>query len=331
MTFGTVSVVVPTFKRDAVLLEAVASAIDCAPRVSEILVVDDFRTDPESLCARLRRLPGSSDLVVRVFCRSELFPAKNGAQVCRNIGLREATGDYVLFLDDDDLLDKKGLEDRAAILDRRSDLDFVVGPARPFRGSPETHWGEPYRIDTDGDDLRAFLGGRVVWMTSGPLWRPSSLSSIGGWDESLRFSQDVELHVRALASGLKYEKVDSVSYHYRLSSEHSMSSDPHSYADGHRGYAVAQALAAVTRSRAWTAARRKSARRRIAQCVFECLRQGGRRTAALIPVRAGRKAGCLSAWAYLELMLLVRAWGFRVASRNLSFSLMRWRFIRSDG
>jgi glycosyltransferase involved in cell wall biosynthesis len=100
----TVSVVIPTYNRAHWLRLAICSALSQTHRPLEILVVDDGSTDDtRELCARLG--PG-----VRHIPQDH-----GGCAVARNRGLGEARGDYVAFLDSDDLWEPNKLEIHLAV------------------------------------------------------------------------------------------------------------------------------------------------------------------------------------------------------------------------
>jgi hypothetical protein len=73
-----------------------------------------------------------------------------------------------------------------------------------------------WNVNTEEDDINRFLKMDVPWQTSSPIWRKSSLLTLGGWDEELLSWQDWELHFRAVISGLKYEKLDRIDCFWRL-------------------------------------------------------------------------------------------------------------------
>ena len=71
-----------------------------------------------------------------------------GASVCRNIGIEHAKGDYVVFLDSDDMLGQNCLEQRLAVMSKHPELDFSVFKMQFFK-------------ETIGDDQRIWnIGNR---------------------------------------------------------------------------------------------------------------------------------------------------------------------------
>jgi len=100
----TVSVVIPTYNRAHWLRSAIRSALQQSHRPLEILVVDDGSTDDtKELCAQMGP-------PVR-----HIAQTRAGAAVARNRGIHEARGEYVAFLDSDDLWEPKNLEIHLAV------------------------------------------------------------------------------------------------------------------------------------------------------------------------------------------------------------------------
>src|SRR5215212_11526906 len=100
-----VSVVIPTYNRRRLVVEAVESALAQTYRPLEILVVDDGSTDGTE--AELHRF-GSA---VRY-----LKQPNQGAAAARNRGIRAATGELVAFLDSDDLWAPAKIEKQVALM-----------------------------------------------------------------------------------------------------------------------------------------------------------------------------------------------------------------------
>jgi glycosyltransferase involved in cell wall biosynthesis len=192
-----VTIVTPTKNRRELLGDTVDSVGQQTLADWEHIVVDDGSDD------------GTADEVAR---RSACDPRirymqrsgeKTGANVCRNIGLREARADLIVFLDSDDLLRPDSLRRRVDVMRNNRDLDFAVFQAAVFENVRDD-LGLIYHPQTPGDDLLRFLSLECVWQTTGPIWRRSFLERIGGFDEDLLSMQDLEMHVRALAARGSY-------------------------------------------------------------------------------------------------------------------------------
>src|SRR5436190_457298 len=87
----TVSVVIPTYNRAALVPRAVASAIANTVSGDEIIVVDDGSTD------------GTREALAPFAKKIRLLEGRHaGAGAARNLGIAEARGDLIAFLDSDD-------------------------------------------------------------------------------------------------------------------------------------------------------------------------------------------------------------------------------------
>jgi len=212
-----ISIIIPTKNRCVLLQDTLTSLFKQNFNNWEAVIVDDGSTDEtqEYITSHVR-----SDSRFKYFQRSSQLP---GASSCRNLGLSKSRGDYVIFLDSDDLLDPDCLQDRFKAI-HGSDFDFVVFMTRVFRNSP----GDDQRLwnsFTSEDDLDRFLTNDMPWHTSGPIWKRTTLDTIGPWDESCHSAQDWEFHIRALTSGLKYHKISKVDSSWRSTRRDSISSN----------------------------------------------------------------------------------------------------------
>jgi glycosyltransferase involved in cell wall biosynthesis len=110
-----VSIIIATHDRPHLLPRAVNSARAAGTNV-EVIVVDDASTDETAAVCR--------DLTGIKYVRLDRNQGVAGA---RNIGLLHSEGDYVTFLDDDDLRLPGSLDDQAEILDANPEAGFVCG------------------------------------------------------------------------------------------------------------------------------------------------------------------------------------------------------------
>jgi len=112
-----VSVIIPVFNRAEFISDAIDSVVMQSYSNWELLLVDDGSTDSTGeICRNYSQL----DQRIRYF-----FRENGGAYAARNLGLKFAKGDYVAFLDSDDLWLSDHLKSTVAILDDYSDVDIV--------------------------------------------------------------------------------------------------------------------------------------------------------------------------------------------------------------
>ncbi|MDB4589765.1 glycosyltransferase family 2 protein [Verrucomicrobiales bacterium] len=196
----------PSQDRSDMLREAIDSVLRLDLLSVEVIVCDDGSS--EDLAAVCDCYIESG---IRVIWSStkESF----GAQVARNRGLALAKGEFVLFLDSDDVLADKGLESLLLALDQDSFLAYAYGkviqtdadlkpiPGRDPVGSP-FHGVPP--------DIAGYH-----WHTMGAVYRRAFLERVGRWNESLTGSQDWEYQARVKIAKGRGVFVDSVVGYWR--------------------------------------------------------------------------------------------------------------------
>jgi glycosyltransferase involved in cell wall biosynthesis len=193
-----VSIIIPLYNREKLIAETLNSLISQSHGNREAIVVDDGSTDKsieiiEGFAKRDRR--------IKLFRRNR--PPK-GAPTCRNIGIEKASGEYIIFLDSDDLLKAFALEQRLAVAKKNPEADFWVFQTVNFEGRPENE-KEVWNKLTEEDNISRFLKLDSPWHTSGPLWKTETLKKQLQFDEQLNCWQDVDFHLQALLKELKYK------------------------------------------------------------------------------------------------------------------------------
>jgi glycosyltransferase involved in cell wall biosynthesis len=179
------SVVIPTRNRLPLLREAITSSLQ-QEAVTQVVVVDDASDD-----GTWTWLSGIPDPRVRVL-RLERHAERNAA---RNLGLAQATGDFVLFLDDDDRLVPHVVQRLQAELERRPDAVLAMGVRLVFdeRGQHKAGGHPPFRwIRTLLPEVLSGWGGCCGQM----LIRVPRLHEAGAWNEQLVFAEDQDLLLR---------------------------------------------------------------------------------------------------------------------------------------
>jgi glycosyltransferase involved in cell wall biosynthesis len=116
------------------LSEAIDSVLAQSHTDWELLLVDDGSTDGSTEIAEsyARRHPD------RIRCLTHPDRENRGMSASRNLGLREATGRYVAYLDGDDVWLPTKLEEQVAILEALDEVDAVYGPLTRWRT-----WADP--------------------------------------------------------------------------------------------------------------------------------------------------------------------------------------------
>lgn len=172
-TAAPVTVVLTTYNDKLYLPHAIEAVLGQRHADFELLVVDDGSSDG---CEAIYRGYAERDARVR-FVRQ----ANQGASSARNTGLRHARGEFVCFLDSDDLLHPDFL---AVMVDaaRASGADLVVCDSEVFPDGAQPRFDPPARapgvvFDRAGA-LRGLLTGRIIPNVWGRLYRRAALDGI---------------------------------------------------------------------------------------------------------------------------------------------------------
>ena len=182
-----VSVIIPTYQRPMFLREAIGSVLNQTFQDFELIIVDDASND------NTRELVRSfTDKRIYYLCHEN----NKGGSAARNTGIRNAEGEYIAFLDDDDewLPEKLGLQ--VDLLDNRPPEVGCVytGYQRVDRVSGEVL--PPVTPTKDGDLSRALLARNWVGLTSSVLLRKQCFERVGLFDANLPSQQDYDMWIR---------------------------------------------------------------------------------------------------------------------------------------
>jgi glycosyltransferase involved in cell wall biosynthesis len=206
-----ISAILPVFNGRRFLLGAVRSVLAQSLPPCELIVVDDGSTDGS--LEELDTLP-PAPFPVRV-----LRQANAGQSAARNAAAREATGEYLAFLDQDDAWYPRHLEELVA----------------PLAADPAVGWAycDFDEMDLDGHLVtRAFMraqgvdhpkrtiydcvSGDLMVLPSASVMRRAAFEQAGGFDESLCGYEDDDLFVRFFRLGWDHVFVDRPLLRFRI-------------------------------------------------------------------------------------------------------------------
>ena len=186
-----VSVIITTYHNEQYLGRAVESVLRQTYRPIELIVVDDNPPDSAERAAAEAVMAAYPDV------RYLRHPQNLNGAAARNTGIRAANGEYLAFLDNDDIYFETHIADCAAALQAHPDCGAVLcGVVKICRG---VVWD---RIDVPEEDdmVRALLFSETALGTGSNLFlRTEAVRAIGGFDERFRRHQDVEFGLRYFA------------------------------------------------------------------------------------------------------------------------------------
>ncbi|WNJ16404.1 glycosyltransferase family A protein [Pontibacter sp. G13] len=193
MTAPTVSVVIPCYNSAKYLPETLQSVIHQSYKHWEIIAVNDGSKDNtlEVLRAFAEREPE----------KIQVIDSENqGACAARNLGLSKATGQYVQFLDADDVLKSDKLENQVGYLGESS-FDWVVGDYTMFDQTMEIKMGFVELASIEEKPLETSI--TSIINTTNPLYKTACVKNIGGYRVQWPSAQDYDFHIRLVLSGAK--------------------------------------------------------------------------------------------------------------------------------
>jgi len=177
------------------LRQAVQSVLDQTYRPIEIIIVDDGSTDKTGGVAD--QLAESNPDEIRV-----LHIRNSGAGLAREAGRKIAQGEFIQFLDSDDLLLPEKFAVQVAALRAHPDCGIAYGYTRLIDDAGNI-LKSPYKwTDRQFDMLFPALLVDRWWNTHTPLFRRSVCDAVGAWSD-MRMSEDWEYEARVAAMGVK--------------------------------------------------------------------------------------------------------------------------------
>ncbi len=182
------------YNRPTEVLRAIDSVLAQTVPVDEIIVVDDGSTD------------GTTDAIRgRYGSKVRLIHQKNqGVSAARNTGIRESRGEWIAFLDSDDLWLPTKMECQIGALGAMGSEFGLCFTDNFFGGDPnlklsrfqETGFESAKRFGVLEQPARFVLAGREPFFTSSVMVQRSLLDAIPGFDEALIIGEDGDLFFR---------------------------------------------------------------------------------------------------------------------------------------
>lgn len=184
-----VSVVIPTYERPRNICRAIESVLKQSYESIEIIVVDDnglgekYQIETEEVL---------KEYIALNKIRYIKNPQHKNGSFARNTGLWEANGEYVNFLDDDDVLNTRKIELQVQDLENKKEYDAAYCNIEVCDGEKKSY----ITNNIDGSLAYELLSGKIRFNTSTILFRRKALLEINGWDDRFQRHQDWELMVR---------------------------------------------------------------------------------------------------------------------------------------
>ena len=209
-----VSVVIPLYNKESYICECIESVLKQTYTNIEIIVVDDGSTDGS--------LAVLKEYVYRNSIEIKIISQKNhGASNARNLGIQNATGEYIQFLDADDKLDENKIQVQMELLrSLQYPKDVLVFSKWTTLGKPLEEMGQNQKSVWHNYENPIYI---LVDFTLNQCCLPpcvylipnNLIKKVGGWDETLTLNDDGEFFARVINQTSTLRFTDKSLAYYR--------------------------------------------------------------------------------------------------------------------
>jgi len=193
-----VSVIIPVYNREEHIIASIKSAL-ALKEVGEIIIVDDGSTDQTgSLCLEM----ADKHPIIKYYTHDNYI--NKGVSASRNLGIQEATCDYVAFLDSDDRYLENRFFSAARLFGKYKSIDAVYDPyiVEDKDGKMSNVRGIKQYLTDDELFLYAIRRGGIGFFCTNTITiRKDVFDKIGMFDTRLEIHQDTELWLRLIYYG----------------------------------------------------------------------------------------------------------------------------------
>lgn len=186
-----VSVVIPCYNAENYISDCLDSVFRQSYNDLEVIAIDNASDDQTLSVLRQYKHQKAPSLLI-------LQEPKRGATIARNRGLFKAKGEWIQFLDADDILLERKIEHQMKLTQATEDLTFIVGNYIKYMLD-----GREVPVVQKILDVWIALPNCTLGITSSNLFRREPLLEVGGWNESLKSSQEYELMYRLLQNNTR--------------------------------------------------------------------------------------------------------------------------------
>lgn len=201
-----VSVIVPVYNAVPYLRQSLESVLSQVGIDIELIVVDDGSDD------------GSQEIAKSYPSIRLIKQDRQGACIARNVGLRNATAEYVKFLDADDYLEPDIIKKQFELSKVSCENSIIYCDTVFFNDDTGDRRIVSLELDCRGDQVVQLFKANIP--TPAPLHRRKLLLQIGGFDGRLARAQEYNLHIRLAMAGCNFVRLPVIGTNAR---EHSAS------------------------------------------------------------------------------------------------------------
>jgi glycosyltransferase involved in cell wall biosynthesis len=204
------SVIIPTYNDRENILNAIKSVLNQSYKAFELIIIDDGSND------------GTTQIISESFADSRLkvlrLESNKGPGAARNVGIRTAQGQYISFLDSDDIWHVDYLETMHEIIEGNQEYGFYFCSGRITRNGiflgylDNCSWVN--KINSKEFFRKLYLGNFIC--TLGVIVRRNVLIEAGLFDETMLSAQDHDLWLRIAYMNVKFYYIDKSLFDIRM-------------------------------------------------------------------------------------------------------------------
>lgn len=194
------SIIIPCYNDGKYLREAINSVRLCKKDLYEIIIIDDGSEDTETKKVLAELSLEKNIILIKI--------NHSGQSAARNIGVKAAKYPYLLFLDSDNKINPKYIEEGIRILDENPEVGIVYGDFKQFGISNNEVSFRTFSI------CGAFLHETTIDTCS--VVRKKAYEDCGGYDESMFMWEDWEFSINIAAAGWEFFHIEEIMFYYRM-------------------------------------------------------------------------------------------------------------------
>ena len=218
-----VSIIIPSYNRDNLIRESLDSVLAQTYLNWECIIVDDGSTDGTNSILKEYSIIDNRFIIV-----SKPVELRQGASVSRNLGLKFARGEYIQFLDSDDILAEDKLEKQIISLKKENKKTISVCKTHCFKEKKDD-----VILDIDRLDYRDFSTSEEYFDVIGEIggyYAPESfliskelIDFSGHWNENLTLNDDGEFFFRIIHNSNKIVFINDTFVRHRENTGNNLS------------------------------------------------------------------------------------------------------------
>jgi len=197
-----ISIIMVAYNAEKFLKPAIESVINQSISDWELLVVIDPSQDNTIKIAR----EFERDKKVNVIVNEKRL----GISTSRNIGIKNSKGDYICFLDSDDIYENDKLEKQIDFMNKH-DVAMIYTDYTEINENGK----ELEKVISDDFDIELLKDHNFIPCGS-VMIRKSIVERVGGFDSAIKMAEDYDLWLRIALTGYKIERLPIFSYRRRL-------------------------------------------------------------------------------------------------------------------